>query len=641
MNTEEVVAQPESNIIESHGSEIEDPVPTQNGELESSSKEPELAADLKDKPSADVESASAAQSKSKSLKPRKKDDCNVQHVLRALNSLTTPEEKLAAMCKKYADLFDENRKLQSSVKQFQKQMTVLVKEKDQVRTDLAKSVLTRSRLESLCRELQRQNKVIKEESYQKIREEEEKRKEVSAKFQVTLNEITELMKQDSDKTMKLRDDNIDMTSKLKSIYEQYEIREQQIEKMAKQMALETQLYEAKLSKMEMEFAAEKEILLREKQQLLMTLTEYQARLQEYQNIELALRNQVALYNNKYEEFEKSLTRSNKMFGGFKEEMENMSDKIIKLEHETAAWKQRWEKTQNALLEMASEKQKSDQEIIVAAKQMSTLHKLCRTLQAERTQLLAKLKQNNISTGSSASETESNTEPLSIDDLPALNDNAEKKSKSSPELKIKKTKENASDKGIIKTRPESNKNKSKLESNDDNVALVDTADTLVNGISNVKITDSDDNSDTKSDLPDEPSSKQEDQCTHDSESEPSSVNGNVDVDESTPQNTSENSSLADSSLNQSNCEIKQFPFPQTDKFSFTYNGNILNELKCNSNQVESLAEDNCCGESSQPFSSPFGDSCCGKDDVENSQKFVLKKSTHSSKRKVSPKKKHKK
>lgn len=59
-----------------------------------------------------------------------------------------------------------------------------------------------------------------------MREEEEKRKEVSAKFQLTLNEITELMKQDSDKTMKLRDDNIDMTTKLKSIYEQYDIREQ-------------------------------------------------------------------------------------------------------------------------------------------------------------------------------------------------------------------------------------------------------------------------------------------------------------------------------------------------------------------------------------------------------------------------------
>lgn len=98
--------------------------------------------------------------------------------------------------------------------------------------------------------------------------------------------------------MKLRDDNIDMTSKLKSVYEQYEIREQvafpfikmfcdstvplppfvyslirilyqQMEKMGKQMELESQLYEAKVSKLEMEATAEKEILLREKQQLLM------------------------------------------------------------------------------------------------------------------------------------------------------------------------------------------------------------------------------------------------------------------------------------------------------------------------------------------------------------------------------------
>lgn len=55
-----------------------------------------------------------------------------------------------------------------------------------------------------------------------------------------------------------------------------------------------------------------------------TLTDYQARLQEHQNIETTLRNQITMYNNKYEEFEKSLTRSNKMFGGFKEEMEGVS-----------------------------------------------------------------------------------------------------------------------------------------------------------------------------------------------------------------------------------------------------------------------------------------------------------------------------
>lgn len=60
----------------------------------------------------------------------------------------------------------------------------------------------------------------------KIREEEEKRKEVSAKFQATMNEITTLMQQNNENNMKLRDDNIDMTAKLNSICEQYEARQQ-------------------------------------------------------------------------------------------------------------------------------------------------------------------------------------------------------------------------------------------------------------------------------------------------------------------------------------------------------------------------------------------------------------------------------
>ena len=59
----------------------------------------------------------------------------------------------------------------------------------------------------------------------KIREEEEKRKEVSTKFQTTLAEITALMQQNNDKNSKLRDDNLEMTKRLKTVCEQYEIRE--------------------------------------------------------------------------------------------------------------------------------------------------------------------------------------------------------------------------------------------------------------------------------------------------------------------------------------------------------------------------------------------------------------------------------
>ena len=48
-----------------------------------------------------------------------------EYILRALSSLDSPEEKLAALCKKYADLHEEHRVLQSSFKQQQRKMTVV------------------------------------------------------------------------------------------------------------------------------------------------------------------------------------------------------------------------------------------------------------------------------------------------------------------------------------------------------------------------------------------------------------------------------------------------------------------------------------------------------------------------------------
>lgn len=119
----------------------------------------------------------------------------------------------------------------------------------------------RSKLESLCRELQRQNKTIKDESLSKIREEDEKRKETQAKFQKSLNEIQTIMNENNDKNMKLKDENTEMANKFKFILEQYELRDQQMEKMNKQIDLVTQLNEAKLAKAQMEATAEKEALL--------------------------------------------------------------------------------------------------------------------------------------------------------------------------------------------------------------------------------------------------------------------------------------------------------------------------------------------------------------------------------------------
>ncbi|KAF6205086.1 hypothetical protein GE061_019253 [Apolygus lucorum] len=324
-------------------------------------------------------------------KLRKKDDKSVEHVLKALSSLETTEEKLGAMCQKYAEIVNEHRILQNAAKISEKKNSVLQKEKEQLQADHSKAILTRSRLENLCRELQRQNKAVKEECMLKIREEEEKKREVATKFQSTLTELGTLLAQNNDKNAKLRDDNLDMTSKLKSVCEQYERKEQHVEKLAKQMKLEMQLADAKLAKAKMEMAMEKETLLREKQQLLLELSQYQTQLEEMKLSETALRNQIQLYNDKYDEFHKALLQSNEAIGGFKQEMERMSKQIRKLEKETVSWKSRYEAAHCTLLQMTEEKLKSDQTASAANRKLVALQGLCRSLQAQCTSLRSELK----------------------------------------------------------------------------------------------------------------------------------------------------------------------------------------------------------------------------------------------------------
>lgn len=69
----------------------------------------------------------------------------------------------------------------------------------------------------------------------------------------------------------------------------------------------------------------------------------------------------------------------------------MSKKILKLEKETNMWKQRWEKSHHALLEMATDKQTRDAEIATLNRKCSLLQELCKAFQKERTTLLDQLK----------------------------------------------------------------------------------------------------------------------------------------------------------------------------------------------------------------------------------------------------------
>lgn len=61
---------------------------------------------------------------------------------------------------------------------------------------------------------------------QQAREEEERRKEATAHFQITLNEIQAQLEQHDVHNAKLRQENIELGEKLKKLIEQYALREE-------------------------------------------------------------------------------------------------------------------------------------------------------------------------------------------------------------------------------------------------------------------------------------------------------------------------------------------------------------------------------------------------------------------------------
>uniref|UniRef100_A0A3B4XFS1 Uncharacterized protein n=1 Tax=Seriola lalandi dorsalis TaxID=1841481 RepID=A0A3B4XFS1_SERLL len=65
-----------------------------------------------------------------------------------------------------------------------------------------------------------------EEGMQRTRLEEEKRKEVTSHFQVTLNDIQTQMEQHNERNASLRQENTELAEKLKKLYEQYKLREE-------------------------------------------------------------------------------------------------------------------------------------------------------------------------------------------------------------------------------------------------------------------------------------------------------------------------------------------------------------------------------------------------------------------------------
>lgn len=91
---------------------------------------------------------------------RKKNEKNYELFLKSLQNMSLQDQQ-ECLVKKTNDMMEEIHKLASSSKLYKSKSTILEKEKEMLQSEQNKNLIARTRLENICRELQRQNKQIK------------------------------------------------------------------------------------------------------------------------------------------------------------------------------------------------------------------------------------------------------------------------------------------------------------------------------------------------------------------------------------------------------------------------------------------------------------------------------------------------
>uniref|UniRef100_A0A8C7KG95 Taxilin beta n=1 Tax=Oncorhynchus kisutch TaxID=8019 RepID=A0A8C7KG95_ONCKI len=312
-------------------------------------------------------------------------------LMQSLNKLHTPQEKLDALLKKYAELLEERRGEQKQLRFMQKKQGHVGKERDQLQYEHSRAILARSKLEGLCRELQRHNKTLKEETLARCCEDEEKRREITTHFQSTLTDIQAQIEQHSNRNNKLCLENANLADKLKHIISQYEQREESLEKIFKHHDLQQKLSDAKLEQAHAQLQEADEKHKREKEYLLVHAAEWKLQAKLLREQETVMQAQLVLYSQKFEEFQTTLSKSNDVYASFKNEMEKMTKKMKKLDKESTVWKTRFESTNKALSEMIEERTLKENEYEMFVVKIDKLERLCRALQDERKILYSKIK----------------------------------------------------------------------------------------------------------------------------------------------------------------------------------------------------------------------------------------------------------
>lgn len=236
------------------------------------------------------------------------------------------------------------------------------------------AIAVKEKLESLCREFQRQNKMLKEECQRVSTQGQNFRTDMSDKFENAMKAVGVKLEEQKNECIAQFEENNSLRNKLKELADQYNIIQQKYAHQLKEKTLELELADLKIKQHQAKAA-------QEHAQMVL----YAEQVSQLVSTEKTLRVQLAADGEKFQQFQDALSKSNETFESYRREMEQMVKVIKEFRKQNAALKSKCENSDVALVKLIEEREVMKKQLDKYKNQKEKLESLCRSLQAERKQ----------------------------------------------------------------------------------------------------------------------------------------------------------------------------------------------------------------------------------------------------------------
>ncbi|GJN08199.1 hypothetical protein PR202_ga26093 [Eleusine coracana subsp. coracana] len=244
----------------------------------------------------------------------------------------------------------------------------------QVLAERDAAIAVKEKLESLCREFQLQNKMLKDECRKVSTEGHNMRMELSEKFNNAIKDVSIKLEEQKNECIAQLEENNMLRNKLKDLADQYDITQQKYAHQLKEKMLELELADLKIQHHQEKAAKEHTQMQLYAEQVSQLIT-----------TEKNLRAQLAADGERFQQFQETLSKSNEVFETYKQEMEKMVKVIKTLKKENEFLKGKCENSDIALVKLIEERELTKKQMEKLKNQKEKLESLCRSLQAERKQ----------------------------------------------------------------------------------------------------------------------------------------------------------------------------------------------------------------------------------------------------------------